>query len=178
MDNITVSKVQKQEQVQQPDVKKKVTGKCPVRHSNWFLTINTQKNMRTMDAEESQQLKDKFESVMDEFYYKKLKEFVKLSASKGGEKYGLPKNANEQEIAARITRASAEFVIEVGPESGKLHSHGIVSFSKRAVDTKLDYEKIHEWLNEKMGFVCHFKAVLYRDAKANLQDYIRKTVQL
>jgi len=176
MQNISVSKIEAN-QNQEPEKKaEKKLGKIAVRHSNFFITINTQKNVNGMNAEEAQVLKKKFEEVMDEFYYQKLKDFVIMKGSESGVKYGFKKDATKEELATRITKAKAEFVIEIGPEKGTLHSHGLIAISKRALDTKLDYEGIRTWFREKMGFEIHFKSILYRDAQANLSDYIRKTV--
>lgn len=161
----------KTEEVQTKKPKSKIV---PLKHSNFFLTINTQKDMSKLQGDEYNNLLDKFKKVMDEFYNVELKNFVIMGGSKIGEQYGLPKNAPREELEKRIEKATCEYVIEIGPNSHKLHSHGMLCFAKRGVDTKMDYDKIRNWLEEKLGFTCHFKNELFRDAKKNLQEYISK----
>ena len=159
------------EEVKKTKAKPKI---CPLKHSNFFLTINTQKDVSKLNENEYKELLEKFKTVMDEFYNVELKNFVIMSGSKVGEGYGMPKNAPREELEKRVEKATCEYVIEVGPNSHKLHSHGMLCFTKRGLDTKMDYDKIRNWLEEKMGFTCHFKNELFRDAKKNLQEYIKK----
>ena len=177
MQNFQAKRIEKSESTvseQQHEPKKKKSNKCPLRHSNFFITINTQKNMNSLSVEESAHLKEKFNSVMDRFYNEKLKDFIIMKPSKSCDTYGLEPNPSQEQLAARVEKASAEYVIEIGSESGRLHSHGIICLSKRGCDTKLDYEKIRSWLQESLGFECHFYNTMFRDAKGNLLEYIKK----
>ena len=126
-----------------------------------------------MDANDVDALKLRFNQTIEEFYGK-LADFVVMKGSKVGVEYGMPVDAPREELIKRMVSAKADYVIEVGPDSGKLHSHGMLCFSKRGVDTKLDYEAIKKWLEEKMGFPVYFKNEMWRDAKKNLKEYIAK----
>lgn len=176
--NYLQNKKSKKMEIQTNEIKATETKKkpkiTPLKHSNFFFTINTQKNLNTMNSEESNSLNNKFREVMKEFFYVKLKDFVVMSGSKQAEGFGLPRNATREDLEKRIEKANCEYVIEVGPQSGKLHCHGMLCFAKRGVDTKLDYDKIRTFLEEKLGFICHLQVQLFRDSKKNLQDYISK----
>lgn len=153
---------------------KKKPKMCPLKHSNFFVTINSNKHMPTLTKEEYENTLNKFKTVIDEFFNVELKNFVVLTGSKIGLEYDLPRDAPREELEKRIVSAKAEYVIEIGPESGKLHAHGLLALSKRGTDSKLDYVKIKEWLEKKLEYPVHFNSQLYRDAKQNLQTYLSK----
>lgn len=168
-------------QIENNEVKKAPTKRnppqtCPLKHSNWFLTINSQKNMFSYGENEKKKIIEDFSKAIREFFNEKLAghEFMKVEGSKQGEKFKMPRNDSREELIKRIKETQIKFVIEIGPESHKLHSHGIVALSKRGVDTKLDYERVREWFKEKLGYEIHFCAKLYNDAKKSLEDYISK----
>lgn len=147
---------------------------CPLKHSNFFLTINSQKNMNTLGVEEYQATLDKFRNAITVLFNEKIKDFILLSGSKIAVPFGLPQNDTKENLEKRIVSASINFVVEIGPESHKLHAHALVALSKRGVDTRLDYTAIRGWLEQTLGYPCHFSSTLYRDAKANLEAYINK----
>ena len=161
-----------------PDEKKKRNPPqtCPLKHSNWFLTVNSQKNMFSYSENEKKKIIEDFSKAVREFFNERLRqhEFMKLEGSKQGEKFNLPRTDEHENLVKRIKDTQIKFVIEIGPESHKLHSHGLVALSKRGLDTKLDYNRIREWFSEKLGYEIHFDAKLYNDAKKSLEDYINK----
>lgn len=148
----------------------------PLKHSNFFITINSQKNMLTMNELEQKKIVNDFTTAVREFYNNKLNthEFLILEGSKQGEKFNLPRNAPREELMSRIKDTQVKFVIEVGPESHKLHSHGMVAISKRGCDTKLDYGRIRDYFRESLGYEIHLKVLLYNDAQKSLDAYISK----
>lgn len=160
------------------EVKEKKTRskpkQCPLKHSNFFFTINSNKNMSSMGSDEYNATLSKFKEVIGEFYNVELKNFIIMQGSKMGTEYGLSKDVSREELEKRIVEAKCEFVVEIGEQSHKLHSHGLLALSKRGLDTKIDYNKVREWLEQKLGYTCHFNNQLYRDAKKNLQAYISK----
>lgn len=149
---------------------------CPIKHSNWFLTINSQKNMFSYSENEKRKIVEEFSKAVREFFNEKLckHEFMILGGSKQGEKFDLPFMDSRENLVRRITDTQIKFVIEIGPESHKLHSHGMVAVSKRGLNTKLDYNRIREWFKEKLGYEIHFDATLYNDAQKSLEKYIGK----
>lgn len=157
---------------------KKVKGPpktCPLKHSNFFLTINSQKNVFNMSEGEKNQLVENFTGTVRQFFNNDIKNYLVMEGSKIGEKFKMPRDASREELERRIIdKPKIEFVIEIGPESHKLHSHGILCISKRGVDTKLDYSGITKYFNEKLGYAIHFNCQLFRDAKRDLQAYISK----
>ena len=175
--NFTANKIvaQKVEKKQEKEsAKSKPIAKPPKRHSNFFLTINTQKNINSMNPEEVDKLKKNFDEALDEFFNIKIKELIKLSGSKTGDKYGWRSDAPYEELEKRIEGVKIDYAVEIGPESGKLHSHAMICFSKRACDTKLDYNGIREYFSKKLGFDIYMKNIVYTDANANIKSYIEK----
>lgn len=154
--------------------KKAVPKTCPLKHSNFFLTINSQKNVNSFSIDEKQPFIDKFTEVTREFYNNDIQKFIVVEGSKIGEKYNMPRNLSRDELIKRITNVKVEFVIEIGPESYKLHNHGMICITKRGLDTKLDYTAIVKYFNEKLGYEIHFNSQLFRDAKADLSHYMEK----
>ncbi len=171
---ITPNKIVNTQPVQAPTQIKTSGNKPPKRHSNFFITLNTQKNINALEPDAQEELKKKFEDVLDEFFKNKLKDLIKLQGSKTGAKFGWPVDCTREELESRVEKVKVDYVIEIGPQSGKLHSHAIICFAKRAVDTKLDYTGIREYFAEKMGFDIYLKSVIYNDAQANLKSYIEK----
>ena len=153
---------------------KKEPKTCPLKHSNFFLTINSQKNIYSYGEQEQAQITEQFHTVVREFFNNDFNNFIKLEGSKVGEKFGMVRNAPRDELFKRITNCKIEFVFEIGPESHKLHSHGMICIAKRGVDTKLDFSAIKKYFTEKLGYEIHFHSQLFRDAKENLQEYMKK----
>ena len=148
---------------------------CPLKHSNFFLTINSQKDLRSMDIEEKNATVAKFQQVVRQFFNGEFQRFIKLEGSKIGEKYGMPRNAPRTELEKRIVNnIKIDFVFEMGDEQGRLHSHAMICISKRGLDTKLDYSGVKKYFDEQLGYDIHFKSQLFRDSKSVLQDYINK----
>jgi hypothetical protein len=159
-----------------PAKKRNPPQTCPLKHSNWFLTINSQKNMNSYGEIEKKSIVEKFSSVVREFYNQRLRtyEFLKVEGSKQGESFNLSRSEPREELLKRIKDTQVKFVIEIGPESYKLHSHGLIALSKRGLDTKLDYNKIREWLKNQLGYEIHFDVQLFNDAKKSLETYMQK----
>ncbi len=61
----------------------------------------------------------------------------------------------------------------MGDEQGRLHSHAMICVSKRGLDTKLD-TGIKKYFSDNLGYEIYFHNRLFRDAKAELQNYINK----
>lgn len=151
--------------------------KIPLKYSNWFITINTNKNMNAMELEEKESFYKHFEEVIKNFYEKDISDFVIMKGSSQGVNYGMDKNAPREELIKRIENVSAEYVLEIGEEKFSLHSHALFSIKKRGLETKLDYSKIREYLNEKCGYDVHLNCKLYTDSQKTLSHYITKTVK-
>lgn len=164
-----------QAQVEKVRKTKSAPKTCPLKHSNFFLTINSQKNVFNMTEGEKNEVISKFTGIVDKFFNEDIGKYIVMEGSKIGEKFGMPRNAPRDELERRVVGPpKLEYVIEIGPDSHKLHSHGILCMTKRGVDTKLDYHAINKYFSEKLGYEIHFKCELFRDAKRDLQAYIRK----
>lgn len=170
---LQTTQIENKEEVKQTKARAKPKT-CPVKYSNFFVTINSNKNMSTLGPEEYNNTLNKFKEVIGELFNTKIKDFIILAGAKSGEPFGLPRDVPREELEKRIESAKIEFVIEIGSESHKLHSHALIGLKKRGCDSKLDYENIRKYLEVKLGYTCHFCSILYRDAKQNLQAYISK----
>ena len=175
-DNKPTISIEEVKSEEKPKKQRKKPQTAPLKHSNFFITINTQKNMQSLQKDEYDKLVSDFQTVIREFYNDRLKnlDFVIMEGSKQGESFGMPRDASRDELIKRIKNIEAKFVIEVGPESHKLHSHGMIAMSKRGLDTKLNFNTIREWLKERLGFECHMNVKLFSDAKKSLENYIEK----
>jgi hypothetical protein len=172
---IDTNKVVLEQSVSAPTGKNKKVGACPPkRHSNFFLTINTQKNINTMKAGEVDQLKNKFSQALDKLFHEKISGLIKLNGSKTGVKYGWKEDVTREELEKRVEHVKIDYTMEIGPESGKLHAHAVICFAKRACDTKLDYDGIRKFFNQELGFEIYFYSQVYNDASANIKNYIEK----
>lgn len=173
---LETTQVKQEEKVEKVEKKVRPQPKtCPVKYSNFFVTINSNKNMASLAPEEYNATLNKFKEVITELFNVEIKKFIILSGSKIAEKFGMPCDAPREELEKRIESAKIEFVFEIGEQTHKLHTHGMISLRKRGTNSKLDYDGIRKWLEEKLGYVCHFQSLLYRDAKQNLQTYISKS---
>lgn len=149
--------------------------KCPVKYSNWFITINSQKNINSMNEEEFIEFKTNFENVINSFFEpEKLASFVIASGSKQGETFGMPKDVPREELLKRVEDAYADYTYEVGSEKNRYHCHALFSIKKRGLDTKLDYDGIRKYIDYACGYTCHINFRLYNNAGANLLEYMKK----
>jgi hypothetical protein len=156
---------------------KKKGNVCKKTHSNFFLTINSQKRLNSLDEPSSRETKEKFSEAVDDFFNNKIMDFIVFDHSKSADEY-YPKSTDREELKSRLILGDCkvEYVIEIGPQTSCLHSHGLVALAKRGVNTKLDYKKIKEYFDQKLGYPVHFNSRVYTDSKANLQSYIEKTL--
>jgi len=143
----------------------------PKRYSNWFLSINSNKNMASYDSDQAKKILSEYICVIDNFFNNELvNNFLKLGDVKN------PRAWKDKPLQDRIISINIDYVHEIGKDQNRLHTHGLVKVTKRGVATRLDYSKIKKHLNEKLGYNVHFKSKLYTDARSTLKDYMLKTL--
>lgn len=173
MERLSVSQINVPKNLTRTITKK--SNKPALKHSNFFMTINTQQNVNTMHADALESLKSRFQDTINELFVQLDERFVILKGSKEGSEYGWPLDDTREKLWGRVEgKPKVQYSIEIGPISGKLHAHIMFSISKRGLDTKLDYSGIKSFIDGKLGNGCHFNAKLFRDAKAELLTYISK----
>lgn len=146
------------------------TRKPNLRTSNYFITINTNKSKWNMSEEDYKEFKKLWKDILDEFFNRKLPEFIELS------------NSNEEnELYKKIdlpdrfeTDTDITYTTEIGPQRGLIHAHGVIKMSFRALRVRINYEKVNKWLKEQFGYLPYFHAILFRDNLQNIMDYMQK----
>lgn len=131
-------------------------------HSNFFITINTNKSFQTQD--EAQPMTSKLEQVLDKVLAKVADYIIIEEPGKESIEPGMIKAINIDGVA------------EIGPRSFQPHAHVMIAIS-HYTKLKLDYKQLKEDVKTEMGIEedIYFFSKLYRDAKANFLDYMKKT---
>jgi len=164
MENIEVNKIETN--------KTKTTRQrqTALRHSNFFITINSNKSVNKLTQEQQEAEITRFEEVIDKLYNQELRNMITLTSTKTeGSMVGV-------ELMDRIVKAKVEYVVEIGPSKGLIHSHGLFALSHRALNVKINIPKLRdEFLPTELGYYCYLDIKVYSDATASLQEYIQKT---
>lgn len=147
------------------DVKKK---RKVLRHSNYFITINTNKGfILQSDAEP---LTRELKTVIDRMMVNVL-DYIsceELDAS------GQPLQLDDTLIKGIKIQA----VAEIGEKSYQPHAHIMIAIS-HYTKVKVDYAKLKNDVKEGLGIQedIYFNSKLYRDANAEIADYMAKTIR-
>ncbi len=163
-----INQVKKAIYNQRADSKRK-SSQPPLRRSNFFLTINSNRSNRTMSPAAFTEFYNFFESMIKNLMDNDIHDFIilKPSTEDDGKLKGVP-------LHERV-KGSIQFAIEIGPERGLLHSHAVLVTQHRGVNLKLDYDGLHSYLEKKLDGIYHLYVKLFRDNFVSLQDYISKT---
>ena len=136
------------------------TKKRQLRHSNYFITINTNKRFTGHEPHFNRRTRE-FEKAITDTFADEVGDIVVF-------KEGGP---------ADIKSINLEYGIELGDELGCLHVHLTLKISHYA-KLKLDYAAIRAKMLEKLPFLegkpVHMSNRLYRDAGGTLRDYMNK----
>jgi len=150
----------------------KKSYKKRLRHSNWFITINTNEMFTDLQggqfAERAQLLQDVWVSIVDN-----LHDFVTFIDEKTGEPV-----AEDRWNRENIERVDNEFSVERGPKTKMLHLHAILMIAHRT-KLRLNLDKIRRYVRthifgEEDVRTIHLDARSFADAKMTLRDYINK----
>lgn len=135
-------------------------------HSNWFLTINTNKQFKDPDNPEMLAFVNKFYEVMGKIFEgNNVKKYIKIKED--GVKF-TPDKFREIDV---------QYTVERGSNNGQIHAHVLVAVSHRTQIT-LDFTAIKEKVKEEMELPnIYFLSKLFRNASHNLEDYINKDVK-
>lgn len=147
---------------------------CPLKTSSFFITINTNYHTGDKSEEDYKVYKKKFTGVLAEFL-PDLWKFVDFKTSKQGLKFGYSEGDSVEVLMKkdRIIENSCKYVLEISPDTKRLHAHILFFMKKRGVDTKLNMPKIKEYINNAMGGSCYINYKLV-PAVCTLEDYMKK----
>lgn len=130
------------------------------KHSNFFLTINTNQQYRNDQHLESD--RNYFDGVINNIS-NNLKDYVKDSDNIWNEH--------------NIKNVDVEYVCELGGKKQSLHAHVLIKIEHNT-NIKLDFDKIKNKVKNDLGLKSiHFKNYMIRDNNNNVLNYINKYVK-
>lgn len=144
--------------------KPKASRTNQLKHSNYYLTLNTNKQFNPHD-EELEPYVDKFEKCISEIFQgNNIKKYIIIQ--------------NDDSFSKdKFKEISTEAVIELGKAKPTVHCHALVKIAHRS-KVKLDYEKIRNKVIKDMELEnCYLKANLFRNAGDTLEKYLNKDVK-
>ena len=137
-----------------------------LRHSNFYITANTNKTFPDREDPELDRMIGIFTTALEELL----------------ESASLPRFMRFQDpthswSAEYIKRVCPESVVEVGNKKNCLHSHSLVCIAHYS-NIQLDISGLREALKEALGLdLLYLHLQLYRNAHDNLQTYLDKNVK-
>jgi hypothetical protein len=146
----------------EPETKPGKKKKNSLRHSNFFLTVNTNKYVQPMSEEAEEVVIHFIEGLKNIFTKDKIKLYVKF------------KKEGHTFTNQFIRDVKVEAVPEIGEVQNRLHVHILLAFSHRSC-IHLDLEKIkNEFMKEFNLENIYINVRSFFDAKANFEDYMNK----
>lgn len=161
----------KAEDRKQEEKKKKVLKTCPLKGSQWFITINTNIYINDKTQEEAEDVKKRFADYLAQAL-PRFADFVEMKTSKQGLSFGYSGEDPRDILSERIKCEKLHYVIEISP-SGRPHAHIDFYLKKRGVDTKINTKKIKEDVDANMGISCYVNYKLC-STQSNLEEYMKK----
>jgi hypothetical protein len=134
----------------------------PIRHSNFYITINTQRRFADTSDPAYEPYKAKFIAALSEFA-DNLHEYVKINEE----------GVEFEEKWFNVPRV--QMGIEIGPTTKCLHAHMLVCIPHRT-SISLRYDKLRAHIEAAMEGSIHMNAKLYRNAGDTLENYVFKDV--
>lgn len=147
----------------EPSVKKERKASSRIKHSLFFITINTNKRFTEL-TEECQNLANKLSTIANDLFDNPIN-VRELIISKD-------KTPNEIEEAI-VEIGSFDGEIELGSESHNLHLHGVLPISSR-IPILLNLTKIRERLYEEFKYKLHLDVFKIADSSKTLLEYAKK----
>ena len=154
------------------DKKKRVPKTCPNKVSSFFITINT--NFYVSDKTESEvnEYREKFTKAL-ETILPTFDTFVEFKTSKMGIKFGYSLDDPLPVLLKRIVENKLQYVLEVSPNTKRLHAHILFYMKKKGVDTKVKIGDIKNYFinNGFEGAYVNYKLVT---TLCTIEEYMRK----
>jgi len=143
--------------------KNKRQYKTTLKHSNFFLTINTNQRFRIRDerdVQEVQEFANRFKDTLTHIF-DNIQQYLKVPEdSEWNRKY--------------FENINVESAVERSPDTDTVHAHILIKVDHRT-KVQLDYDAIKNYILEQMGLPnIHLFNRVYFDTHATLEDYIFK----
>eukprot|EP01127_Copromyxa_protea_P013364 TRINITY_DN358_c1_g2_i5.p2 TRINITY_DN358_c1_g2~~TRINITY_DN358_c1_g2_i5.p2 ORF type:complete len:205 (+),score=28.35 TRINITY_DN358_c1_g2_i5:1103-1717(+) len=133
----------------------KVTPKH--KHSVWLLTLNSQKDIAKMSAEQKQEFKDLGDFIFSE---------------ENIAKYLIDRNSPD-DPTKNIVKLAIEHTFEFGASKGRVHMHGILNLTHTG-HYSVNQAAIRQLAEKVLGYKVHFNAKGSADQDAAMRAYIQK----
>jgi hypothetical protein len=159
----TVTNISPKETNEEVKEKPKKEKKKQLRHSNFFMTLNTNQRYDEMN-EEFAPFVAKFKASLQDLFNNHMKDIVKIK---------------EGDSEDDIRDVKTEFCVEKAPTTNTIHSHAIISIS-HYTNVQLDYKFITEYIKQQMGLDnLYLKNKVFYGANNSqtLKDYIEKSAK-
>ena len=144
-----------------PNVKPKKKD-TQLRHSNFFITINTNQRFNK-HSEEYQKFNTEFKNVIDKLFNKdNIHNVIQL------------KNKDAEFNNKSIKSVNIDKVVELGPVSGCVHLHAIIS-TEQYTPLQLNFSFIVDFVKQQMKLSnVYLNSKLIKDGMASVKDYLKK----
>ena len=147
---------------------------CPNKVSTFFITINSNYFIGDKTEEEYKDYRKKFTEVLCAAL-PHFDDFVDFKTSKLGVKFGYGEKDAKEVLTRgdRIIENALKYVLEVSPNTKRLHAHILFYMRKKGVDTKINIPAIKKYMEEKLGNSCYVNYKLVSSIMS-LEEYMRK----
>jgi hypothetical protein len=139
------------------DIKGKVT-KDKMSYSNFFITLNTNKDEQSASSTYKQNFDTAVKYVFDKHHIKK---------------YLIDVNHPGSLSYKYVKSITAEYALEVGSSLHRLHCHALVSVSHKT-RMKLNLDKVRQLFKAVLGDTIHLDVKVSGGGVKSIQDYITK----
>lgn len=145
------------------DKQEKKQKKRQLKHSSFFVTINTNQRINKL-SEEFIDFNEKFKLIMDKLFNNHMDDIIEFKLE-------------DADPEKDIKNVNTEYAIEVGEKTGTIHSHSLISVSHYTL-IQLNYEFIRDFIKTEMNLdniYLNNRVVYGASSTMNLQEYITKT---
>lgn len=136
-----------------------------LKHSNFFLTINLNKQFKTYD--EAVPLANEFKKVIDNCLAK-ISNYIEINDTV---------HPDAKLDSKWIKKINIQSVVEIGSKYNQPHAHVTIAIT-HWTRVKLNWTKLKEDIREKVGDdqEIYLYCKLFRDSQGSLEEYLRKGI--
>ena len=148
--------------IEEKEIKKEKNKSKQLRHSNFFITINTNQRFNPY-SEECKIFKGKLQNAVDKLLTEKMNEIIEFK--------------EEGEFNTEyIKNIDIQNALEIGPETNTVHSHTLLMINHYS-NIKLNYKVINEFIKTELGLkniYLNNRVAHGINSMNNLKDYLSK----
>lgn len=156
---------------------KQKSGKAPLKHSNFYIQINTMTVGDNIGDEKLNELKQVYRKIIADLSVEIENRLLSISGNANDEKkFNIKKADSKNELWLRLeANPKITYFLEIGEQSGMIYLHFLYSVSKRGLDTSIDLSALKDYINGLEGLkAATISMSVYRDAKADINVYVNK----